>query len=59
MSELPRSLVAGKFDLERNGLIVGTAFAENLDLRVGDFVEVFTPDDWTKMQESVRKLESV
>lgn len=57
VSDLPRSLVAGTFDLERNGLIVGTAFADNLNLRVGDSVEVFSPEDVSKMQESLRKLE--
>jgi lipoprotein-releasing system permease protein len=39
VSDLPKSLVAGKFDLERNGLIVGTALADNLNLRVGDSVD--------------------
>lgn len=57
VSDLPRSLIAGKFDLERNGLIVGSALAENLNLRVGDSVEVFSPDDVSNMQESLRRLE--
>jgi lipoprotein-releasing system permease protein len=43
--------------LERNGLIVGTAFADRLNLRVGDSVEVFSPEDVSKMQDSLRKLE--
>jgi lipoprotein-releasing system permease protein len=57
VSDLPKSLVAGKFDLERNGLIVGTALADNLNLRVGDSVEVRSPEDLRKMEESLRKLE--
>jgi lipoprotein-releasing system permease protein len=56
VSELPRSLVAGKFDLDRNGLIVGTEFASNLNLQVGDSVEVRSPEDLRKMDESFRKL---
>lgn len=58
VSELPRSLVEGKFDLTRNGLIVGTVLAENLNLRVGDSVEVRSPEDLRKMEESLRKLEA-
>lgn len=57
VSELPKSLVAGTFDLERNGLIVGTAFADNLNLRVGDSIEVRSPEDLRKMEESWRKME--
>lgn len=57
VSDLPKSVIAGTFDLERNGLIVGTALAENLNLQVGDTVEVFSPEDVSKMQESLRKLE--
>jgi len=58
VSELPRSLKYGTFNLERNGLIVGTELARNLSLQVGDTVEVFSPEDVSKMQESLRKLEA-
>jgi lipoprotein-releasing system permease protein len=51
------SIVAGKFDLSGRGLVVGTVFAENMNLAVGDQVEVRSPEDLRKMEESLRKLE--
>ena len=57
VSALLSNLVAGKFDLSGRGLVVGTVFAENLNLQVGDQVEVRSPEDIRKMDESLRKLE--
>jgi len=51
VSTLPRSLVAGQFDLQRRGLVVGTVFADNLGLRVGDRVTVYSWKDLRKMKE--------
>ncbi len=50
VSELPRSVVAGQFDLSGRGLVVGTVFAESLNLRVGDRVAVYSPEDLKKMR---------
>src|SRR6185369_13251203 len=36
VSILPSSIVEGKFDLNRRGLLIGTAFANRMDLHVGD-----------------------
>ncbi len=52
VSVLPSSIVAGKFDLERHGLIVGTVLADNLDLRVGDHVAIYSPEDLKKAKEN-------
>ncbi len=57
VSALPASLIAGKFDVSGRGLVVGTVFAEHLNLAVGDQVEVRSPEDLRKMEESLRKLE--
>lgn len=57
VSDLPKSLVAGKFDLEGRGLVVGSVFAEKMNLQVGDVVELRSPEDLRKMEDSLRKLE--
>lgn len=50
VSELPRSIVAGNFDLSGRGLVVGTVFAENLNLWVGDRLAVYSPEDLKRMR---------
>lgn len=50
VSELPRSIVAGSFDLSGRGLVVGTVFAENLNLWVGDRLAVYSPEDLKRMR---------
>lgn len=50
VSELPRSIVAGSFDLSGRGLVVGTVFAENLNLGVGDRLAVYSPEDLKRMR---------
>jgi lipoprotein-releasing system permease protein len=48
-SVLPNSIVDGKFDLSDRGLLVGTEFARNMDIQVGDRVEIGSPkmlEDW-------------
>jgi lipoprotein-releasing system permease protein len=50
VSVLPQSLIAGKFDLSGRGLVVGSQFAENMNLSVGDRVSIYSPDDLKKMR---------
>jgi lipoprotein-releasing system permease protein len=57
VSALASNIVEGKLDVSRHGLLIGTVLAENLNLRVGDRVEVRSPEDLRKMEESMRKLE--
>src|SRR5436190_14650232 len=52
VSDLPSSIVAGHFDLDRHGLIVGTVLADNLSLRVGDHVAIYSPEDLKKAKEN-------
>jgi lipoprotein-releasing system permease protein len=52
VSVLPSSIVAGQFNLDRHGLIVGTVLADNLNLRVGDHVAIYSPEDLKKARES-------
>ncbi len=54
MSILPRSIVEGKFDVADRGLLVGTQFAFNLNLSVGDRVEVYAPNVFEGLFEMAR-----
>jgi lipoprotein-releasing system permease protein len=51
VSVLPQSIVAGKFDLSGRGLVVGSQFAENLNLSVGDRISIYSPSDLEKMEK--------
>ena len=55
MSVLPKSIVEGKFDVSDRGLLVGTEFAQNMSLEVGDRVEIGGPSVLTKWKESSKK----
>jgi lipoprotein-releasing system permease protein len=55
MSVLPNSIVEGKFDVSDRGLLVGTEFARNMDLQVGDRVEIGSPSALKKWRESTKK----
>ena len=51
VSVLPKSIIAGKFDLSRRGLVIGSALAQSLNLAVGDRVAIYSPDELKKMKE--------
>ena len=51
VSVLPQSIITGKFDLSGRGLVIGSQFAENLNLSVGDRVSVYSPSDLEKMEK--------
>jgi len=55
VSVLPQSIIAGKFDLSRRGLVIGTALAQSLNLSVGDRVSIYSPNDLKKMKEQQGK----
>jgi lipoprotein-releasing system permease protein len=50
VSDLPRDLVAGKFDLSGRGLLVGNDFANNLHLRIGDYLSIYSAREIKKMK---------
>lgn len=54
VSQLPKSVTSGAFDLRGNGLIVGRELAGNLNLRVGDRVAIYSPANLKKMKDSRR-----
>jgi len=43
MSILPKCIDEGRFDVKDRGLLVGSEFAHNLHLRVGDHVNIWAP----------------
>jgi len=56
VSVLPSSIIEGVFDVERHGerhsLLVGKVFADSMDLRVGDRVNIFSPRDLERIEKS-------
>ncbi len=52
ISLLPFSIVEGKFDVRNRGLLVGSEFAHNMNLEVGDRVLIYSPVELKKMKES-------
>jgi lipoprotein-releasing system permease protein len=57
ISDLPRDIVDGKFDLSGRGLIVGSDFASNLRLSVGDRVSIYSAREIKKMKAAHDKKE--
>ena len=51
VSVLTNSIVAGKFDLSGRGLVIGSQFAANLNLSVGDRLSIYSPADLAKMEK--------
>ena len=50
VSKLPEQMVDGKFDLGGRGLIIGTDFANNLHLSVGDHLSIYSAREIKKMK---------
>ncbi len=57
VSVLTHSVVDGKFDLRGNGLIVGSTLADNLRLRVGDRVALYSIHALDRMLKSRNRKE--
>jgi lipoprotein-releasing system permease protein len=52
VTALPRSMAEGRFELGPRDLLVGTVFAENMGLRVGDRVTVYSWQELRRLKES-------
>ncbi len=57
VSTLPTSIVDGKFDVSGRGLIIGTRFAQNMHLEVGDLVNIYSPNEIKRLKDSRGKAE--
>jgi lipoprotein-releasing system permease protein len=55
ISILPQSIVEGSFEVKGRGLLIGTEFARNMNLTVGDRVMIYSPSDLRKWRESTGK----
>src|SRR6266481_2697289 len=52
---LPHSIVTGKFDVSDRGLLIGTEFAQNMGLDVGDRVSIYSVGELEKWQKSIEE----
>src|SRR5204863_3895829 len=52
---LPHSIIAGKFDVSDRGLLIGSEFARNMRLDVGDRVSVYSVGELKKWQKSIEE----
>jgi lipoprotein-releasing system permease protein len=57
VSLISTNIKEGTFDLEDHGMLVGTDFANQMELQLGDRVGVLMPRDLMKMKESMDKGE--
>jgi lipoprotein-releasing system permease protein len=57
VSNLPRSIIEGKFDLSGRGLLVGVDFARALHLRIGDHLSIYSAREIKKMKAGRDKNE--
>jgi lipoprotein-releasing system permease protein len=59
VSILPKSIMAGSFDLGGRSVIVGSDFAQNMKITVGDRLAISSPNDLKKMRENYGKTNQV
>ncbi len=52
VSSLPKEIIGGKFDVSNRGLVIGSVFATNMGLWVGDRVTVYSWKDLRRMKDS-------
>ncbi len=50
VSELPNKVIFGEFDLSGHGMVVGTDFARNMGLQLGDHLSVYSVGDFEKIR---------
>jgi lipoprotein-releasing system permease protein len=59
ISLITSNIVIGSNDLSGHGLLVGTDFAHNLGLQLGDKVAIYSPRDLEEMDEAHKKGEEL
>jgi lipoprotein-releasing system permease protein len=55
VSNLPDSVIQGKFDLRGNRVLLGTVFAREMGLIPGDRISIYSPRDLKKMKSAREK----
>ncbi|HZL77493.1 MAG TPA: FtsX-like permease family protein [Candidatus Limnocylindrales bacterium] len=58
VSSLPSKVIWGKFDLSGHGMVVGTVFASNLHLQIGDHLSVYSAREIKKMKAAYDRKEN-
>jgi lipoprotein-releasing system permease protein len=51
-SSIATNIVVGEFDLDARGVLIGSVFAQNMQLRVGDHISIYSPRDLERMRAS-------
>jgi len=57
VSELPKKVIFGEFDLSGHGMVVGTDFANNMHLQIGDHLSIFSADEIKRMKAAYDRKE--
>jgi len=57
VSELPRKVIFGDFDLSGHGMVVGADFAHNMNLRLGDHLSVYSAREIDRMKTAYDRKE--
>jgi lipoprotein-releasing system permease protein len=57
VSTLPSKIIFGKFDLSGHGMVVGTDFANNMHLQIGDHLSVYSAREIKKMKVAYDRKE--
>ena len=55
VSDLMTNVIAGSFDLENHGVVVGVEFARNMKLHLGDRLAIYSPETVEKWKSSEGK----
>lgn len=56
LSTVAKNIIAGEYDVSDNGLLVGSEFARNLGLRVGDRLAIHSPANLGKLRAGEGKV---
>ena len=59
VSVLPKSIVAGEFDVSGHGLLVGSTLAHNMRIRVGDHLALITANTMAKWEKARKKDDEI
>jgi lipoprotein-releasing system permease protein len=59
VSVLPKSVFRGEFDVSGHGILVGSTFADNLQLDVGDHVALVSADTMAKWEKARKRQDEI
>ncbi len=57
VSELPKKVIFGEFDLSGHGIVVGADFMNNMHLQIGDHLSVYSADEIKRMKAAYDRKE--